>query len=208
MQRLVRFCRLLAVRCYYASFRIRLLLCTRKTSPGKRYHFHLIYLLHLRLEFRAVSDFVLSCKLVLFKTPFMQFLLVRPRFCLRLLSDSASRRTPLSLANSSYCHACSGLSPPSYYTCRAHTWHSPPVSDDRWAVLCLLFHLLFEFGSHFFETAFFPYSEQDSSNSCCNYCTRYSVHLAFSISATSCLYDSVLEVSSIPSRAKIMGESK
>ena len=51
---------------------------------------------------------------------FMQFLFVRPRFCLRLLSDSASRRTPLSLANSSYCHACSGLSPPSYYACRAH----------------------------------------------------------------------------------------
>lgn len=75
VQRLVRFCRLPAVRCYYASFRIRLLLCTRKTSPGKRHHFHLIYLLHLRLEFRAVSDFVLSCKLVHFKTPFMQFLL-------------------------------------------------------------------------------------------------------------------------------------
>ena len=107
---------------YYASFRIRLLLCTRKTSPGKRNHFHLIYLLHLRLEFRAVSDFVLSCKLIHFKTPFffMQFLFVRPRFCLRLPSDSASRRTPLSLANSSYCHACSGLSPPSYYACRAH----------------------------------------------------------------------------------------
>ena len=51
---------------------------------------------------------------------FMQFLFVRPRFCLRLLSDSASRWTPLSLANSSYCHACSGLSPPSYYACRAH----------------------------------------------------------------------------------------
>lgn len=51
---------------------------------------------------------------------FMQFLFVRPRFCLRLLSDSASRRTPLSLANSSYCHACSGLSPPSYYACQAH----------------------------------------------------------------------------------------
>ena len=52
--------------------------------------------------------------------PYMQFLFVRPRFCLRLLSDSASRRTPLSLANSSYCQACSGLSPPSYYACRAH----------------------------------------------------------------------------------------
>ena len=50
----------------------------------------------------------------------MQFLFVRPRFCLQLLLDSASRRTPLSLANSSYCQACSGLSPPSYYACRAH----------------------------------------------------------------------------------------
>ena len=56
---------------------------------------------------------------------FMQFLFVRPRFCLRLLSDSASRRTPLSLANSSYCHACSGLSPPSYYACRTHKKSDP-----------------------------------------------------------------------------------
>ena len=54
------------------------------------------------------------------KRLFMQFLFVRPRFCLRLLSDSASRRTPLSLANSSYCHACSGLSPPCCIACRAH----------------------------------------------------------------------------------------
>ena len=129
MQRLVRFCRLLAVRCYYASFRIRLLPCTRKTSPGKRNYLHLIYLLHLRLEFRAISDFVLSCKLVHFKTPFMQFLLVRPRFCLRLLSDSASRRAPLSLADSSYCHACSGLSPPSYYACRAHKNKAPLLPE-------------------------------------------------------------------------------
>ena len=53
-------------------------------------------------------------------TPYIQFLFVRPRFCLRLSSDSASRRTPLSLANSSYFQACSGLSPPSYYACRAH----------------------------------------------------------------------------------------
>ena len=53
-------------------------------------------------------------------TPYIQFLFVRPRFCRRLPSDSASRRTPLPLANSSYCQACSGLSPPSYYACRAH----------------------------------------------------------------------------------------
>ena len=91
-----------------------------KTSSGKRNHLHLIYLLYLRLEIRAVLDFVLCGKLVRFKTPYIQFLFVRPRFCLRLSSDSASRRTPLSLANSSYFQACSGLSPPSYYACRAH----------------------------------------------------------------------------------------
>ena len=50
----------------------------------------------------------------------MQFLFVRPRFCPRLLSDSASRRTPLSLANSSYCQTCNRLSPSSGYACRAH----------------------------------------------------------------------------------------
>ena len=46
--------------------------------------------------------------------PCMYFLFVRPRVCIRLTSDSASRRTPLPSANSSYCQACSGLSPPSY----------------------------------------------------------------------------------------------
>ena len=41
-------------------------------------------------------------------------LFVRPRFCIRLTSDSTSRWTPLSSTNSSYFQACSGLSPPSY----------------------------------------------------------------------------------------------
>ena len=91
-----------------------------KTSSGKCYHLHLIYLLHLHLEIRAVWDFVLSWKLVRFKVPLMQFLFVRPRLCLRLPSDSASRRTPLPSANSSYCQVCSGLSPPSDNACRAH----------------------------------------------------------------------------------------
>ena len=59
-------------------------------------------------------------------TPYIQFLFVRPRFCRRLPSDSASRRTPLPLANSSYCQACSGLSPPSYYACRAHNKYRLP----------------------------------------------------------------------------------
>ena len=111
---------LLAVRCYYVSFRICLLLLTCKTSSGKRYHLHLIYLLHLHLEIRAVLDFILCRILVRFKTPYMQFLFVRPRFCLRLPSDSTSRWTPLPLANSSYCQVCSGLSPPSNSACRAH----------------------------------------------------------------------------------------
>ena len=39
---------------------------------------------------------------------------------IRLPSDSASRRTPLPLANSSYCQVCSGLPPPSRCPCRAH----------------------------------------------------------------------------------------
>ena len=46
--------------------------------------------------------------------PSMQFPFVGSGFCRRFPSDSASRRTPLSLANSSYCQVCSGLSPPSY----------------------------------------------------------------------------------------------
>lgn len=52
--------------------------------------------------------------------PYIQFLFVSSGFCLRLPSDSTSRWTPLPLANSSYCQACSGLSPPSYSPCRAH----------------------------------------------------------------------------------------
>src|SRR5699024_5351512 len=50
----------------------------------------------------------------------MKFLFVSASFCLRLPSDSTSRWTPLPSANSSYCQACSGLSPPSYRPCWAH----------------------------------------------------------------------------------------
>ena len=63
--------------------------------------------------------------------PYIQFLFVRPRFCLRLLSDSASQRAPLSLANSSYCQACNGLSPPSGYACRAHNAKKAPMSTGK-----------------------------------------------------------------------------
>jgi len=40
--------------------------------------------------------------------PYMQFLFVRPGFCCRLPSDSTSRWTPLSLANTPYCQAVFG----------------------------------------------------------------------------------------------------
>ena len=53
--------------------------------------------------------------------PCMRFLFIRPEFCRRLPSDSSSRRTPLPLANDSYCQVHSGLTPPSYRPCRAHT---------------------------------------------------------------------------------------
>ena len=52
--------------------------------------------------------------------PHMRFLSVSASVCVRLPSDSTSRWTPLSFANSSYCQVCSGLSPPSYHPCRAH----------------------------------------------------------------------------------------
>ena len=52
--------------------------------------------------------------------PYMRFLFVGPRVCLRLPSDSTSRWTPLPSANSSHCKACNGLSPSSLCTCRAH----------------------------------------------------------------------------------------
>ena len=63
------------------TFRYCLLICTCKTSPGKSNDLHLIYLLHLRRKARAISDFVLDCKLVHFTTPYMQLLFVKPRFC-------------------------------------------------------------------------------------------------------------------------------
>ncbi|PWM72941.1 MAG: hypothetical protein DBX45_07285 [Oscillospiraceae bacterium] len=50
--------------------------------------------------------------------PYIQFLFVRPRLCFGLPSDFASRQTPLPSAYSSYCLACSGLSPPCCIVCR------------------------------------------------------------------------------------------
>jgi hypothetical protein len=70
--------------------------------------------------FSGLLDFVLFGKLVRLALPYIRFLFVGPELCLWLPSDSASRRTPLPLANTSYCQVCSGLSPPSYCPCWAH----------------------------------------------------------------------------------------
>ena len=77
-------------------------------SPGKNDNFHPIGLLHLPWLLRTVLDFVLFSKLIRNLKPYMKFLFVRPGFCLRLPSDSASRRTPLPLANASYCQGAFG----------------------------------------------------------------------------------------------------
>ena len=82
----------------------------------------------------AVLGFDLSESLSLALRPYMRFLFVRPEVFplgdlstpkIRLSSDSASRQTPLPLANPSHCRADSGLSP--YRTCahRAHQKKSP-----------------------------------------------------------------------------------
>ena len=103
------------------------LLDVSETSPGKSDNLPLIYLPHLHDRIRAVLDFALRCKLFRPTMPCMWFLFVRPRVCLRLPSDSASQRTSLPSANSSYCQACSGLSPPSYRPCRAHNVKKQPM---------------------------------------------------------------------------------
>lgn len=105
-----------------------------QTSSGKHYHLHLIYLLHLRLGIRAVLDFALYWRLIRSKYALYavsvrqtEVLPVKALFSLyiRLPPDSISQWTPLSLANSSYCQVCSGLSPPSDSACRAHNKKSP-----------------------------------------------------------------------------------
>ena len=73
--------------------------------------------------------------------PYMRFLFVRPEICpledlstskIRLSSDSASRRTPLPLANPSRYRADSGLSP--YRTC-AHRAHIEAQKRHRYRCL-------------------------------------------------------------------------
>jgi hypothetical protein len=94
--------------------------CVYQISPIKCSNCHPMSPLHLHYKVRVVLDFVLFGKLVRFIMPCMQFLFVGAGLCLRLPSDSTSRWTPLPLANGSYYQAHSGLSPPSYCTCRAN----------------------------------------------------------------------------------------
>ena len=65
--------------------------------------------------------------------PCIQFLFVSSRVCVRLPSDSTSPWTPLSFANSSYCQACSGLSPPSCCAC----WALKKVQEEYPILLAL-----------------------------------------------------------------------
>ena len=74
--------------------------------------------------------------------PYMRFLSVSASICVRLPSDSTSRWTPLSFANSSYCKACSGLSPPSYHPCRAHS-KKDGFQKAHPPKICLLWCLFF-----------------------------------------------------------------
>ena len=80
------------------------------------------------LFFDVGLDFVLIWKLVRFKYALYAIsvrqteVLPPTSFRLRLTTDA------LALANSSYCQACSGLSPPSYYACRAHKRNWTPAS--------------------------------------------------------------------------------
>ena len=101
-----------------------------------------------RKRFRAVIGLCFVMQTHPRLRPYMRFLFVRPEICplgdlltpkIRLSSDSASRRTPLPLANPSHCRADSGLSP--YRTCahRAHTKNGQHLLDYRCCPLKICF---------------------------------------------------------------------
>ena len=73
-----------------------ILRCVPHRSPRIRYNsLHSMQPPHLRGRVRVVWDFDLCCSLVRSAPPCMRFLFVGSELCLRLPSDSASRRTPL-----------------------------------------------------------------------------------------------------------------
>ena len=71
---------------------------------------------------------------------------------IRLPSDSTSRWTPLSSANSSYCQVCSGLSPPSDCSCQAHIRIASGRESLSEAFLCIF--LTYAFAVFSFRIAF------------------------------------------------------
>ena len=97
--------------------------------PGYSHALSLFTCRIYRKRFRAVIGLCFVMQTHPRLRPYMRFLFVRPEICplgdlltpkIQLSSDSASRRTPLPLANPSHCRADSGLSP--YRTC-AHRAH-------------------------------------------------------------------------------------
>ena len=111
------------------SLLLRIFFCVRKTSPGTHTFFPSLPAAFTVERIRVAIGLCFSWQTYPHLRPYMRFLYVRPEFCpfgdlstpkIRLSSDSASRRTPLPLANPSRYRADSGLSP--YRTC-AHRAH-------------------------------------------------------------------------------------
>ena len=71
-------------------------------SRGKSAHFPLIYLPHLLIHLPRIFGTSVCLATLSRKINLMRFVFLRPRFCLRLPSDSASPRTPLSSASGSH----------------------------------------------------------------------------------------------------------
>ncbi len=111
--------------------------CVRKTSPGTHTFFPSLPAAFTVERFRVAIGLCFNWQTYPHLRPYMRFLFVRPEFCplrelstpkIRLSSDSASRRTPLPLANPSRYRADSGLSP--YRTC-AHRAHQERAAERR-----------------------------------------------------------------------------
>ena len=84
----------------------------RKTSPGKHVFRPPINRHIYCKDFVQCWDFAFYCRLIHPRQPHMWFLFVGTGFRYGLPSDSASRRTPLTLARGSYCQVRRGLPPP------------------------------------------------------------------------------------------------
>ena len=133
--------------------------CVRKTSPGTHTFFPSLPAAFTVERIRVAIGLCFSWQTYPHLRPYMRFLYVRPEFCpfgdlstpkIRLSSDSASRRTPLPLANPSRYRADSGLSP--YRTC-AHRAHKrkglPPAIHRQQALFGSLNNFYFKTFSNF-----------------------------------------------------------